>query len=132
MKIPTALIGCRVDRTAFDFQVRLDLSALDPNEGYRVVAELVIETPFLLCDTDGTWHELDPGTGINLAPALDLFGKTITAVEIKGRGALELAFDDNAVLHIGPDRQYPSWRLTGTGVEPVMVSPGGETDWQLP
>ena len=44
------------------------MSALDPDEGYRVDAELVIETPFLLCDTTGTWHELGPGTGTNLAP----------------------------------------------------------------
>ncbi|WP_446686993.1 DUF6188 family protein [Phytohabitans kaempferiae] len=60
MKIPTALIGCHIDRTPFDYQVRLSLSALDRDEGYRVDAELVIETPFLLCDRDGEWHELDP------------------------------------------------------------------------
>lgn len=68
MKVPTALIGCHVDRTAFDYQVRLDFSALDPDEGYRVDAELVIETPFLLRDRDGEWHELDPGTRASLAP----------------------------------------------------------------
>ena len=130
MKIPTALIGCRVDQTAFDFQVRLYLSALDPDEGYRVDAELVIETPFLFGDASGEWHELDPGT--HLAPVLGLFGRTVTTVEVKGRGALELTFDDNAVLHIGPNQRYKSWHLTGTGVEPAMVGPGGETNWHLP
>jgi Family of unknown function (DUF6188) len=69
MKIPTTLIGCHVDRTTFDYQVRLGFSALDPDEGYRVDADLVIEAPFLLCDRDGEWHELDPGTGTGLAPA---------------------------------------------------------------
>ena len=132
MKVPTALIGCHVGRTAFDYQVRLSFSALDPDEGYRVDAELVIETPFLLGDRDGEWHELDPGAGSSLAPALDLFGRTVTAVEIRGKGALHLTFDDGAQLHVGPHPQYESWDLTGTGVEPVTVGPGGETDWQVP
>jgi hypothetical protein len=30
---------------------------------------------------------------------------------------------------VGPDPRYHSWSLTGTGVEPVTVGPGGETDW---
>ncbi|MDT4986138.1 MAG: hypothetical protein QOI74_232, partial [Micromonosporaceae bacterium] len=42
MKVPTALTGCCVDRTTFDYQVRLYFSALDPDEGYRVDTELVI------------------------------------------------------------------------------------------
>jgi hypothetical protein len=129
MKVPTALIGCDVDRTAFDYQVRLGFSALDPDEGYRVDAELTIETPFLLCDHDGEWHELDPGTGSRLAPALDLFRRTVTAVEIRAKGALHLTFDDGFQLHVGPDPRYESWSLTGAGVEPVTVGPGGETDW---
>src|SRR4051794_31453691 len=100
MKIPTTLIGCHVDRTAFDYQVRLSFEALDPDEGYRVDADLVIEAPFLLCDRDGEWHELDPGTGSALAPALDLFRRTVTAVDIRGKGALHLTFDEGLQLHV--------------------------------
>jgi hypothetical protein len=129
MKIPTTLIGCHVDRTAFDYQVRLSFSALDPDNGYRVDAELVIETPFLLCDRAGEWHELDPGTGSSLAPVLDLFRQTVSAAEIRGKGALHLTFDDGAQFHVGPHPQYESWSLTGTGVESITVGPGGETDW---
>jgi hypothetical protein len=132
MRIPTTLIGSHIARTAFDYQVRLGFSALDPDEGYRVDAELVIETPFLLCDRDGEWHELDPGTCSALAPALDLFRRTVTDVEIRAQGALHLTFDEGFQLYIGPHPQYESWNLTGTGVEPVTVGPGGETDWQLP
>jgi uncharacterized protein DUF6188 len=131
MKIPTSLIGCRVDRTAFDYQVRLSFSALDPDEGYRVDAELVIETPFLLCDRDGEWHELDPGTGSALGPALDLFQRTVIAVDVRAKGALHLTFDESFQLHIGPDANFESWSLAGAGVEPVTVGPGGETIWQL-
>jgi hypothetical protein len=79
LKIPTALIGARVGRTAFDHQVRLSLGALDPDEGYRLDAELVLETPFLFRDAAGEWHELDPGTGVSLAPVLGLFGQSLTA-----------------------------------------------------
>lgn len=130
MRVPATLVGSTVDRTAFDYQVRLSFSALDPVEGYRLDAELLIETPFLLCDAAGDWHELDPGTGSSLAPVMDLFRRTVTSVEIRDRGALHLTFDDGAELHVGPDRQYESWRLTGTGVEPITVGPGGETHWE--
>ncbi|MBQ1031356.1 hypothetical protein KBX26_15285 [Micromonospora sp. C97] len=130
MRAPTPLTGCRVDRTAFDYQVRLSLSTLDPDEGYRVDAELAIETPFLLRDPSGQWHELDPDTGTRLAPVLDLFGQTVSSVEIHGNGALHLTFDNGAELHIVPDHHYESWHLTGTGVDPITVGPGGETDWQ--
>jgi len=107
VRIPTTLIDCQVWRTAFDYQVRLTLIGRDPDEGYRVDAELVIETPFRLRDAAGEWHELDPGTGSSLAPVLDLFMKTITTVEIRDRGA-----------------------LTGHGVDPTQVGPGGHADWQ--
>src|SRR3954449_843689 len=109
MRIPTALIGCHVDRTAFDYQVRLSLSALEPGEGNRVDAELVIETPFQLRDHHGNRHELDPGTGSRLAPALDLFRRTVTAVDVPGEGALQLIFDDGAELHVSPHPESESW-----------------------
>jgi hypothetical protein len=132
VKVPTALIGCQVWRTAFDYQVRLTLIARDPDEGYRVDAELVIETPFLLRDANGEWHELDPGTGSRLAPVLDLFMETITTVEIRERGALALTFDDSCELFIGADPQFESWHLTGDGVDHITIGPGGHTDWRRP
>ncbi len=33
MRVPTTLVDCRVDRTAFDYQVRLNLTGLDSGEG---------------------------------------------------------------------------------------------------
>jgi hypothetical protein len=86
VKVPTALTGCQVWRSAFDYQVRLTLIARDPGAGYRVDAELVIETPFLLRDAAGEWHELDPGTGSRLAPVLDLFMRTITTGARRRKG----------------------------------------------
>jgi hypothetical protein len=126
------LVGCQIQRTAFDYQVRLLVAALVPDEGYRVDAELVIETPFLLRDATGEWHELDPGAGSQLAPVLDLFLKTIVTVEIRGRGALALAFDDGCELFISPDPQFESWQLSGVGVDDVLVGPGGHTGWEQP
>lgn len=132
MKVPIALTGCQVWRTAFDHQVRLTLIARHKDEGYRVEAELIIETPFLLRDATGEWHELAPGTGSSLAPVLDLFMKTIATVEIRKQGALSLTFDNNAELFIGPHPQFESWHLSGHGVDNILVGPGGHTDWQQP
>ncbi|MGW3917034.1 DUF6188 family protein [Streptomyces sp. NPDC005070] len=131
MKVPSALIGAQVERTAFDYQVRLSLCALDPDEGYRLDAELVLETPFLFRDATGEWHELDPGTGVNLAPVLALFGQTLTAVDVREHGVLVIDFQDGAGLWIGPDPEFESWHLTGHGVASITVGPGGEDGWEL-
>jgi hypothetical protein len=125
VKVPTALTGSQVWRTAFDYQVRLTLIAHDPDEGYRVDAELVIETPFLLRDAAGEWHELDPGTGSRLAPALDLFMRTITTAEVRDHGALALTFEDGSELFAGPDHQFTSWHLPATASRTLLSDPAG-------
>ncbi|MFJ3617664.1 DUF6188 family protein [Streptomyces iakyrus] len=130
MKVPTALIGARVESTAFDLQVTLSLCAMDPDEGYRLGAELVLDTPFLFRDAAGEWHELDPGTGVSLAPVLALFGQSVVAVDVRDRGVLVIDFQDGAGLWVGPDPQSVSWRLIGHGIEPIMVGPGGEENWE--
>ncbi|GIJ52347.1 hypothetical protein Val02_92330 [Virgisporangium aliadipatigenens] len=124
MRVPTALVGCAVYRTAFDQQVRLLLV-----DSGRVDAELVIETTLMLRDTAGTWHHLEPGTGAALAPVLDLFGHTVRLVEVRGAGALLMAFDSGMELRVYPHPHYESWDLTGTGVAPITVGPGGHPDW---
>ncbi|QQM41522.1 hypothetical protein JEQ17_20025 [Streptomyces liliifuscus] len=129
VKVPVALIGSRVERTAFDQQVRLNLCALDPDQGYRLDAELVLEAPFLFRDAAGEWHELDPGTGVRLAPVLALYGQSVAAVDVRDRGVLVIDFQDGAGLWVGPDPQFESWHLTGHGVASLMVGPGGEDGW---
>jgi hypothetical protein len=92
--VPTELIGCEVWRTAFDYQVRLTLVARGADEGYRVDAELVIETPFQLRDAAGEWHEVDPGSVDTLRPVLRLFMSTVATVDVGDRGALTIEFED--------------------------------------
>ncbi|MEV7075503.1 DUF6188 family protein [Streptomyces sp. NPDC091972] len=130
MKVPTALIGARVERTAFDQQVRLSLCALDPDEGYRLDAELVLETPFLFRDAAGEWHELDPGAGVSLAPVIGLFGQSVVTVDVRDHGVLVIDFEGGAGLWVGPDPQFESWHLTGHGIDPITVGPGGEKVWE--
>jgi hypothetical protein len=130
VKVPVALIGSRVERTAFDQQVRLSFCALDPDEGYRLDAELVVEVPFLFRDAAREWHELDPGTGLRLAPVLALYGQSVAAVDVRDRGVLVIDFEDGAELWIGPDARFESWHLTGHGVAPLTVGPGGEDGWE--
>lgn len=123
VKVPEELVGCAVRRTAFDFQVRLELVDQPAGEDARVEAELVVETSFRLRDAEGRCHDLSPATGTALAPVLALFGRTVTAVRLCS-GSLVLTFDDGAELSAWPDPAYESWWLTGYGVEPILVGPG--------
>ncbi|NBE52521.1 DUF6188 family protein [Streptomyces boluensis] len=130
MKVPTALVGARVIRTAFDHQVRISFTDQEPDGRIRLDGELVIETPITLTDAAGAQAILLPGTGTALAPLLGLFNTTVTKAEVTGHGTLSLGFDDSTRLSIDPDPDYESWSLTGSGLEPVLVGPGGEIDWQ--
>ncbi|MGW0095270.1 DUF6188 family protein [Streptomyces sp. NPDC003328] len=130
MKVPTELVGTRVTRTAFDHQVRISFTDHAPDGRIRVDGELAIETPFTLTDASGHQALLAPTTGPSLAPLLGLFTKAVTETEITGLGTLSLGFDDGTRLGVEPDSDYESWSLTGSGIDPVLVGPGGETDWQ--
>uniref|UniRef100_A0AAU2VNF5 DUF6188 family protein n=1 Tax=Streptomyces sp. NBC_00008 TaxID=2903610 RepID=A0AAU2VNF5_9ACTN len=46
---------------------------------------------------------------------------------VTGLGTLSLCFDDGTRLGVGADPDHESWSLTGSGLEPVQVGPGGET-----
>jgi hypothetical protein len=124
------LVGTRVTRTAFDHQVRISFTDHAPDGRIRVDGELVIETPFTLTDAKGHQTFLTPATGLSLAPLLGLFARVVTKAEVTGQGALSLGFDDGTRLSIEPDPDYESWNLTGSGIDPILVGPGGETDWQ--
>ncbi|MFW6641503.1 DUF6188 family protein [Nocardiopsis algeriensis] len=130
MRIPVELVGAQVTRTAFDHQVRITFTAHGPDGRVRLGAELVVETELSMTDADGGQVLLVPGTGSRLAPLLDLFTRTVTEVEVTGRGTLRLGFDDGTGLSVDPDPDYESWSLSGLGLDPVLVGPGGESGWQ--
>ncbi|MFF3431382.1 DUF6188 family protein [Streptomyces sp. NPDC002602] len=130
VKVPAELVGARVTRSAFDYQVRISFTDHEPDGRIRLEGELVIETPITFTDAAATQAILLPGAGTALAPLLGLFTKTVTKAEVTGLGTLSLGFDDGTRLSVDPDPDYESWSLTGSGLEPVLVGPGGETDWQ--
>ncbi|WP_258308482.1 DUF6188 family protein [Streptomyces sp. NWU339] len=120
MKVPRGLTGTRVDRTVFDHQVRLVLSSKG-DSGHGVEAELILENRFLFRDSSGQWHELEPGTGIALAPVLGLFGQSVTAVDVQGSGTLIIDFQDGAGLRIDPDPQFESDGVPPSGVAAITA-----------
>ena len=133
MQIPTALIGCQVLRVAFDYQTRLLLLGQHPDGRRRVGADLVIETPFMLRDAAGQCHELDPSTSRSaVAPLIDLFLATITAVTVIDRGTLTLDFDNGAQLAVSPIRGTSPGSCTAKASQPSSsaqeASPTGRTN----
>ncbi|MFJ6050514.1 DUF6188 family protein [Streptomyces sp. NPDC092307] len=129
MRLPTELVGACVTRTVFDHQVRISFTDHAPDGRVRVDGELVIETPFTLTDPSGHQALLTPATGSSLAPILGWFARVVTDTEVTGQGVLSLGFDDGTRLRVEPAPDYESWNLTGPGIDPVLVGPGGETDW---
>jgi hypothetical protein len=131
MRIPTALIGCEVRQVALDYQTQILLAGENPDGSTRVSARLITETPFVLRDTAGSRHELDPNTSRSaLAPVIDLFLKPVTRVTVTDRGTLTLDFGGGAQLIVRPDPQYESWELKGDGISGILVGPGGDTNWE--
>lgn len=128
MKVPTELVGTRVTRTAVDHQVRISFADHASDGRIGVDGELVIETRFTLTDAKGRQAFLTPATGLSLAPLLGLFARVVTEAEITGQGALSHGFDDGTRLSIEPDPDHESWNLNGSGIDPILVGPGGETD----
>ncbi|MFI8183901.1 DUF6188 family protein [Actinacidiphila glaucinigra] len=106
MKDLEALVGGRVEDTAYDDRVRLRLGAASGGQGSGVVAELVLETEFRLRDTDGEYHEMHPGTGSALAPVLDLFGQSVTRVDVRADGSFVVDFDAGSLLWIGAEAEF--------------------------
>ncbi|OKI22527.1 hypothetical protein A6A08_19015 [Nocardiopsis sp. TSRI0078] len=130
MRIPAELVGAQVTRTVFDHQVRILFTGHGPDGRIRLDGELVIETALSITNALGDRTVLTPGTGTSLAPVLGLFTRTVTRAEVTGNGTLFLGFDDDTRLIVNPDPDHESWSLTGSGFDPVLVGPGGETGWQ--
>lgn len=130
MKAPAELVGARVSRVAFDHQVRISFCGHARDGRIRVDAELVIETPFTLADAAGHQTTLTPGAGTALGPLLGLFDEAVTACAVTELGTLLLGFEDGTRLSVAPDPPYESWGITGSGIDPVLVGPCGEADWQ--
>jgi hypothetical protein len=101
--------GWRVDRLAFDFQVRLwFLSEESPLTGS---IEIVLESPFSL-SLRGDELELDPnGPPEALSPVLALLRRTIHEALVEKDGTLRLVFREGGRLRCEPHPQWEAWQL---------------------
>ncbi|MDX2706427.1 DUF6188 family protein [Streptomyces sp. PA03-6a] len=113
MKSLKALVGSRVQDTSCDDRVRLRLAPADGGETSGGTTELVLETGFRLRDDDGQYHDMHPGTGSALAPVLDLFGQSVTDVDVVADGSFLIAFDAGALLWIVADAQFDVRHVPG-------------------
>jgi len=89
---------------------------------------LRIASPFSLERPSFTPLRLDPETDdkSRLAPALQLFGRSIRQSVAFKDGRLELFFDDGTRLVAPPDVEYEAWELSGDRGELVVSCPGGD------
>jgi hypothetical protein len=117
--------GWRIDRLAFDFQVRLwFLSEESPLTGS---IEIVLESPFSM-SLRGDELELDPnGPPEALSPVLGLLRRTIDEASVENDGTLRLAFREGGHLRCEPHAQFEAWQMNAPdGVSVVCVPGGGE------
>ncbi|MEV5479194.1 DUF6188 family protein [Streptomyces sp. NPDC052207] len=61
---------------------------------------------------------------------LGLFGQSVVTLDVRDRGVLVIDFEGGAGLWVGSDPQFESWHLNGHGVDPIVVGPGGEENWE--
>ncbi len=120
------LDGWRVDRLAFDFQVRL--SFLSEESPLTESIEVVLESPFSL-SLRGDELELDPnGPPEALSPVLGLLRRTIVEALVEKDGTLRLAFREGGHVRCEPHPQWEAWQVNGPAdrVMVVCVPGGGE------
>jgi len=96
--------GREVTRVEFDQAVGL---LLDDGSCLRV------EAPLTLVRAAGT-DVVVPGEVSTLAPALPLFGRTVSTAVVHAR-TLELAFDDGTLLRVVQGPSFEAWTATGPG-----------------
>lgn len=99
-----------------DTSVRLDVSSGEHQE-------IRVACPFELQRSDGIVHQGDPERAADVAPLLELAGRTVTRADFAAD--LRVEFDDASVLTVQPHPAYEAWEVHGAGGLLIVASPGG-------
>lgn len=111
------LDGQRVTKVCFDYAVTFHTES-----GF----ELRFETPFVICDTDGTRTSIDPDVPSELASrVLELLQRLIDSADVEPSGALTISFVDGQELEVSPHPEFEAWTVIGPRGERVICLPGG-------
>jgi Family of unknown function (DUF6188) len=92
-------------------------------------AEVTIEARAVLRRGDLAFPEvpavqLDPERQV-VAPALAVFGATVTSSAVLKTGVLDLAFDNGLSLAVNPDAEFEAWQVRkSAGL--LVCTPGGD------
>ncbi|WP_203756882.1 DUF6188 family protein [Actinoplanes cyaneus] len=114
------LEGMRVIQLRVSYQLEL---VLDGD------AEVTIEAKAVLRRGDPASSKaqavnLDPEQQV-VAPALAVFGATVTSSAVLRTGVLDLAFDNGLSLAVNPDAQFEAWQVRkSAGL--LVCTPGGD------
>lgn len=120
MNIP--FVGQAVENQTFDYSFALIISG-----GY----EVRIESAFTLADARSEQFKIDPGEyGLSKVALEQIVGQRIYRAETSDAGDLNLIFESNAGLHLGPDPSFEAWTITGPyGLKIVCEAGGGLAVW---
>lgn len=108
----------RVDRVSFDYAL-----VLHTDQG----AELRVETPGTVTESDGTRTAFDPeAPGDSARVLLRLLHATVSRAERTAGGTLLVTLDNGLGLDVPPHDDYEAWELSFTDGRKVVCMPGGE------
>jgi hypothetical protein len=111
-----------VRRCCVDYAFALDLSAVGCGN-----ATIRIEGEFELRNRDGRAWRLRPQDGAAaVAPALTLFGLSVTRAEALKDGSLSVMFADGSSLRVAPDPTHEAWEYLSDAGGKAVSMPGGE------
>ncbi|MGB8840195.1 MAG: DUF6188 family protein [Aliidongia sp.] len=107
-----------VQMIQIDFRLGLIMSGDDD------MLILHIETPFCF-KRNGQNTILNPSESENLAPILSLFNKSISHIEVKRTGHIELFFADTYSIECDSNMNYEAWQFSCVGKFLLVCLPGG-------
>lgn len=119
--LPIAIVGAQITQLRVDhaFTLICVSSAGD-------VFEIIIEGAFRLDAPGDTPAQLRPdGLPSHLAPALDVLGREIEAIQLDTDERLHIGLTGGVRLSIGPDSEYETWQVVGPRGFRLIARPGG-------
>lgn len=89
-------------------------------------AELIIESSFILCNSDGQNFTIVPDNKETIFPIFNVLNEIVTDIVTKEDCSLFVKFENKSYISIPPDSNFEAWQISCLGRFIITSSPGGD------